>query len=139
MTLMLKRYLRPSVIALSLLLSVPALAQPKEDEPQLAYFSLEPDITTNFFTPGQQLGYLRAHIDIMVASASDLPLIEHHQPLIRNTLVELIGQQTEETIKSLAGREHLRKMLVQRLNDELLPEVGRVLVADLLFTKYVYQ
>ncbi|MCO4788437.1 flagellar basal body-associated protein FliL, partial [Vibrio cholerae] len=49
------------------------------------------------------------------------------------------GKQTEDTIKSLAGREDLRKSLVNRLNNILLPEVGRTVIADLLFTKYIYQ
>jgi len=50
-----------------------------------------------------------------------------------------LGKQTEETIKSLAGREDLRKSLVEELNSILLPETGKTVIADLLFTKYLYQ
>lgn len=75
----------------------------------------------------------------MVANSVDLPLVERHQPLIRDAVVELLGKQTEDTIKSLAGREDLRKTLVEQLNNILLPETGRPLIADLLFTKYIYQ
>ncbi len=65
--------------------------------------------------------------------------MEQHQPLIRDAVVELLRKQTEDTIKPLAGREDLRKSLVNRLNNILLPEVGRTVIADRLFTKYNYQ
>jgi flagellar FliL protein len=50
-----------------------------------------------------------------------------------------LGKQNEDVIKSLAGREDLRKTLVEQLNNTLLPETGRTIIADLLFTKYLYQ
>ncbi|MDW1982467.1 flagellar basal body-associated FliL family protein, partial [Vibrio sp. Vb0304] len=69
----------------------------------------------------------------------DLAIVEHHQPLIRDAVIELLGKQTEDTIKSLSGREDLRKTLVKELNETLLPETGKTVIADLLFTKYLYQ
>ncbi|KUI96792.1 flagellar basal body-associated protein FliL [Vibrio sp. MEBiC08052] len=136
---MLKRYLA-LIILMTGMLSV-SLSNAAEDSgaPKLAYFTLEPDLTTNFFTKGKELGYIQVRIEIMVANNSDLPLIEKNQPLIRDTVVELMGKQTADTIRSLAGREDLRKTLVKRINDLLLPETGRPIVADLLFTKYIYQ
>ncbi|MCV6023109.1 flagellar basal body-associated FliL family protein, partial [Escherichia coli] len=59
--------------------------------------------------------------------------------LIRDAVIELLGKQTEDTIKSLSGREDLRKTLVKELNETLLPETGKTVIADLLFTKYLYQ
>jgi flagellar FliL protein len=122
-------------------LSAPTIyaADEKTEAPNLAYFTLEPDLTTNFFTKGKQLGYIQVRIEIMVANEADLPLVEKHQPLIRDTIVEFLGKQTEDTIKSLSGREDLRKTLVKKINDLLLAETGKALVADLLFTKYIYQ
>jgi flagellar protein FliL len=139
---MLKRYLALIVFTCAIQLSIPVSAeeeQKSEAEPQLAYFTLEPDLTTNFFTKGKDLGYIQVRIDIMVASPADLSIVEKHQPLIRDAVVELLGKQTEDTIKSLAGREDLRKTLVKSLNDVLLAETGRSIIADLLFTKYMYQ
>ena len=135
---MLKRYLVQIIAIFSVLTALPIYAQ-KENVPQLAYFTLEPDLTTNFYTTGKKLGYIQVRIDIMVASAADLPIVELHQPLIRDAVIELLGQQSEDTIKSLAGREDLRKVLVDQLNAILLPETGRTIIADLLFTKYLYQ
>lgn len=96
-------------------------------------------MTTNFYTEGKRLGYVQVRIDVMVADASDLVIIEHHQPLIRDAVVELLGRQNADVIKSLAGREEIRHALVENLNNLLLAETGKAVIADLLFTKYLYQ
>ncbi|GLT20328.1 flagellar basal body-associated protein FliL [Vibrio zhanjiangensis] len=136
---MIKRYLVQLFCTLSLLSSFPSLAEGEKGEDKLAYFTLEPDLTTNFYTKGKQLGYIQVRIDIMVAKSADLSIIELHQPLIRDAVIELLGKQSGDTITSLAGREDLRKTLVDKLNAILLPETGRTVIADLLFTKYLYQ
>ncbi|WP_165309995.1 flagellar basal body-associated protein FliL [Vibrio ziniensis] len=134
---MLRKYLAPIILVFGLLSS--NLVSAEEEAPKLAYFTLEPDVTTNFYTKGKKLGYIQVRIDVMVSNSADLPLIEKHQPLIRDAVVELLGKQNEDVIKSLAGREDLRKTLVEQLNNTLLPETGRTIIADLLFTKYLYQ
>ncbi len=136
---MYKRYIAQTIFALTMLISAPTWAKTEQAGAQLAYFTLEPDLTTNFYTKGKKLGYVQVRIDIMVMSQQDLAIVEHHQPLIRDAIIELLGKQTEDTIKSLAGREDLRKTLVTKLNQTLLPETGRNVIADLLFTKYLYQ
>ncbi|MEF1312095.1 flagellar basal body-associated protein FliL [Vibrio mytili] len=137
---MYKRYVTPVFFALTLLASASTwAAEEQQTEPKLAYFTLEPDLTTNFYTKGKKLGYVQVRIDIMVMSQQDLTIVEHHQPLIRDAVIEMLGKQTEETIKSLSGREELRKSLVKQLNDALLPETGKTIISDLLFTKYLYQ
>ncbi|EMQ2878204.1 flagellar basal body-associated protein FliL [Vibrio navarrensis] len=136
---MYKRYIVQIILALSVLISLPTFAEEEKAGPKLAYFTLEPDLTTNFYTKGKKLGYVQVRIDVMVMSSEDLALVERHQPLIRDAVVEMLGQQTEETVKSLAGREDLRKNLVAHLNEILLPETGKTVIADLLFTKYLYQ
>ncbi|MDF2155982.1 flagellar basal body-associated protein FliL [Vibrio sp. CAU 1672] len=136
---MYKRYVAPIIFAFSLLVAMSTWAEAEEQGPQLAYFTLEPDLTTNFYTKGKKLGYVQVRIDVMVMSQQDLAIVEHHQPLIRDAVIELLGKQTEDTIKSLAGREDLRKTLVEKLNEILLPETGKTVIADLLFTKYLYQ
>ena len=133
-----KRYVAQIFLAITLLFSASSFAEEKS-APKLAYFTLEPDLTTNFYTKGKKLGYIQVRLDIMVANSNDLAAIEHHQPLIRDAAIELLGKQNEETIKSLSGREDLRKTLVEHLNKILLIETGKTLIADLLFTKYLYQ
>ncbi|MDD9176697.1 MULTISPECIES: flagellar basal body-associated protein FliL [Aliivibrio] len=107
--------------------------------PQMGYFTLAPDLTTNFVTQGKRLGYIQIRVDILVADNRELPNLEHHNPQIRNALVEVLGQQPEQRIKSLAGREEIRKECLTAINELLLAETGKTLAVDLLFTKYIYQ
>ena len=140
---MLTRYLTLFAFAASLCFSPLSFAEEEGAEqeagPTIAYFTLAPDLTTNFHTKGKKLGYLQIRIDIMVADSTYIAQLERHEPLIRDAIIEKIGEQTEDKIKTLAGREELRKELVDYLNNILLIETGNTLVADLLFTKYLYQ
>ena len=106
---------------------------------QMGYFTLAPDLTTNFVTTGKKLGYIQIRVDILVANNSELPNLEYNNPQIRNALVEVLGQQPEQRIKSLSGREEIRKECLTVINEILLAETGKTLAVDLLFTKYIYQ
>lgn len=108
-------------------------------KPQFGYFTLAPDLTTNFMTAGKKLGYIQVRVDIMVANNLLLSTLEMHTPLIRDALVEILGQQPEDKIKSLAGREEIRKTCLEHINALLLAETGKTVITDLLFTKYLYQ
>ncbi|SJL85101.1 flagellar basal body-associated protein FliL [Vibrio palustris] len=138
---MLKRVITQLIITMSLLVSFSAFSEEAKDPAthKLAYFTLQPDLTTNFHTKGKKLGYIQVRVDIMVASDADLPIVERHQPLIRDAIVEQLGEESEDKIKSLSGREDIRKHLVDKINNILLAETGRKIIADLLFTKYMYQ
>jgi flagellar FliL protein len=59
--------------------------------------------------------------------------------LIRDTIIEILGRQSEDDIKSLNGRETIRQMCEEAINDLLVQETGKKLVRKLLFTKYIYQ
>lgn len=137
---MLTRYLVLFIFACSSLFSLSALAEEEADQgPTFAYYTLEPDMTTNIYTKGKVLSYLQVRIDLMVADNSYIADLEAHDPLIRDTIVEIIGKQSADQVKTLTGREELRKTLLDELNSLLLVETGRTLIADLLFTKYLYQ
>jgi flagellar FliL protein len=138
---MLKQTLVLMVLVLSTTFSLSAFADEEEQNtgPTFAYYTLAPDLTTNVYTKGKQLSYLQVRIDLMVADNSYVTELEKHEPLIRDTIVEYIGQQTAEQVKTLAGREELRKQLIDSLNTLLVAETGKTLIADLLFTKFLFQ
>ena len=139
---MLIRYLTLLTFIINLSFSAQALAADEAQEqtgPTFAYFTLAPDLTTNFYTTGKKLGYLKVRIDLMVADDTYIAQLQKHEPLIRDAIIEKIGEQPEEKIKTLSGREELRKELMDYLNSILLAETGQTLLTDLLFTKYLYQ
>ena len=103
------------------------------------YFQLDPDIITNYIKPGKRIGYIRVTIELMVKSASDYAIVEMHDPLIRDRIISILGEQDEGEIKSITEREIIRLRSLNEINDVLFAVTGQKPVADLLFTKYLYQ
>ena len=103
-----------------------------------AYYGFEPDIITNYIKKGRDLGYVRLTAELMIDGNDNLEVVEHHAPLLRSAIVEIFGRQPEEKVKSLAGREEIRRTCLQAVNALLEQETGLPLASDILFTKYLY-
>ncbi len=103
-----------------------------------AYYGFEPDIVTNYIRKGRELGYIRLTAELMIEGNDNLEVVEHHAPLLRSAIVEIFGRQPEDRVKSLAGREEIRRSCLKAINALLEQETGKPLAADLLFTKYLY-
>lgn len=119
----------------SLLLMFGSVASQAAD---YTYFDFEPDLITNYISDGPNIGFVRLTVSIQVASAADLTLVQTHEPLLRSALVEYIGEQPENRVKSLEGREEIRKACFELVNTLLERETKKKLATDLLFTKYLY-
>lgn len=104
-----------------------------------AYYALDPEIITNYITDGTQMGYVRIKVEIMVDNNTDLGLVEKHDPLIRDALNRILGKQTAEQVRSLKGREEIRKECQAKLNQLLVEETGHKVIRELIFTNYLYQ
>ncbi|MDG3086659.1 flagellar basal body-associated FliL family protein [Vibrio hannami] len=119
--------------------SFPAAAEEEKATPVLQYYALSPHITTNVYTQGKTIVYLRVSVDLMVADSSYIADLELHEPLIRDAIIEHIGKQQEEKVKSLAGKAALETELLDLLNGLLLAETGRTIIAKVLFSEYLAQ
>ena len=108
-------------------------------ESNVGYFGFEPDIITNYIGQGnKKLGYVRITVDLMLNDMSDIAVVEHHTPLLRDAIVEILSKEPEENIKSLTGREEIRKRCTEKLKSLLKQETGQEIVREVLFTKYLY-
>jgi len=103
------------------------------------YFQLEPDIITNYIKPGKRIGFVRITVELMAKSKSNYALIDDHEPLIRDKIITILGQQTEIMVKSITEREGIRKRCLDEVNELLFTETGKKPLEDLIFTKYLYQ
>ncbi|MGS2719504.1 flagellar basal body-associated protein FliL [Paraglaciecola aestuariivivens] len=105
-----------------------------------AYFSIEPEIVTNYLgTNARKLGFVRISIELMLEDASFLEAAEHHSPLLRSAIIEVIGRQPADKVKSLTGREDIRRICLDKLKTLMLRETGSEIIKDVIFTKYLYQ
>ena len=109
--------------------------------PKIVYFTLKPEIVINYINTGTKLGFLTVTIKLMMKNSADLAIVEYHQPLILDTIITVLSRESEESVKSLAGRELIRQSCLNAVNKVLTSEVDTEdnIVADLLFTKYLYQ
>jgi flagellar FliL protein len=105
-----------------------------------AYVALEPDIVTNYAGDNsKKLGYVRVTIEMMVADPAKIMDVEHHMPLLRATAIEVLGAQPEDKIRSLTGREDIRRIVLQRFKDIMKRETGENVIENIIFTKYLRQ
>lgn len=129
--------LRVFALGLLVICSNAAVAQ---DKSNFAYLSLEPEIVTNYISDSaQKLGYVRVSVELMINDVSQLEIAEHHLPLLRSTAIEIFGQQPAEKVKSLTGREDIRRAILKALQEHMLQETGGEVVKNVIFTKYLYQ
>jgi flagellar FliL protein len=105
-----------------------------------AYFGLEPDIVTNYLgSNARKLGYVRVTIELMLEDIDHLEAADHHAPLMRATAIEIFGRQPEEKVKSLTGREDIRRTCLEKLRLIMKKETGSEMIKEVIFTKYLYQ
>ncbi|AGH80234.1 flagellar basal body-associated protein FliL [Psychromonas sp. CNPT3] len=125
----------------SLSLFSPAILADEEGEVKndYQYFLLEPDIITNYIKIGKRIGFVRISVDLMVNSQSDYELLERHEPLIRDRIISIFGEQNEDKVKSISERELIRKHCLEDVNNLLFAETGTKPIKELIFTKYLYQ
>ncbi|BBN80781.1 flagellar basal body-associated protein FliL [Pseudoalteromonas sp. A25] len=105
----------------------------------VGYFGFEPDIITNYIgQSNKKLGYVRVTVDLMLNDVGNISVVEHHTPLLRDAIVQILSKEPEETIKSLTGREEIRLRCADKLKSLLKEETGEEIIRDVLFTKYLY-
>ncbi|CAM4183748.1 flagellar basal body-associated protein FliL [Shewanella aquimarina] len=119
-------------------LSLGAFAEEEEVVDTYAYYGFEPDIVTNYISNRKKLGFVKISVELMVKVPEDLIVLEHHDPLLRAAIIEILGAQTEDKVKSLTGKEEIRRECYDTLNRLLELEIGKPLIVNLLFTKYLY-
>lgn len=110
-----------------------------KSESNVGYFGFEPDIITNYIGQNSKnLGYVRVTVDLMLTDMKNIAIVEHHTPLLRDAIVEVLSKEPEEKIKSLTGREEIRKHCAEKLKALLKQETGQEIIREVLFTKYLY-
>jgi flagellar FliL protein len=128
---------KPNTLLSALVLTIASFGANAESN--VGYFGFEPDIITNYIgQSNKKLGYVRVTVDLMLEDMSNISVVEHHTPLLRDAIVQILGKEPEETIKSLTGREEIRRRCADRLKLLLKEETGEEIVRDVLFTKYLY-
>jgi flagellar protein FliL len=131
------RFFIPLLVAL-LTLSLPLQAEEKKDEGpvNISYYQIKPSLVANLASGGR---YVRCDIQLMTEDASYLEMLKLHDPAIRHTLLLLLSEQDGNKIKTLDGKEALRKAALTQINAKLKQLTGKAGVKALFFTTFFVQ
>ena len=102
-----------------------------------AYFGFEPSIVTNYVAVKKKMGYVRLTVELMIEDASNYEIVEHHAPLLRDAIINIIGQQPESKVKSINGRHEIKRLCEEKVREILETETGKPLIKKLLFTQWL--
>jgi len=120
-----------------ILLICALLFMPSVSAADYAYYGFEPQIVTNYVATKKKLGYVRISVELMVENGDNLEVVEHHSPLLRDAIIDIIGQQPEAKVKSIKGRKEIRKLCEEKVKSLLKKETGQSLIKKLLFTQWL--
>lgn len=118
-------------ILLSTLTAIPSQAA------DYAYYGFEPQIITNYVAVKKKMGYVRLTVELMIEDSGNLEVVEHHSPLLRDAIINIIGQQQEDKIKSIKGRNEIQRLCETKVKNLLKKETGQPLIKKLLFTQWL--
>jgi len=124
---------------LLLLLPYPALAADEEENPPpavMSYYQIQPSLVANLASGGR---YVRCDIQLMTEDPSQLEDFKLHDPAIRHVLLMLLSEQDGEQIKSVEGKEALRKKAITQIRALIKKETGKEGPQELFFTTFFIQ
>lgn len=113
------------------------LALPTIKAADYAYFGFEPSIVTNYVAVKKKMGYVRLTVELMIENSSDYEVVEHHSPLLRDAIINIIGQQPEAKVKSINGRHEIQRLCEEKVKSLLKKETGNTIIKKLLFTQWL--
>ena len=103
------------------------------------YVKMDPPFVVNFESKGM-MRFLQITLEIMTRDPLTADLLKQHDPMIRNDLLLLFGNQTYETISSREGKEKLRTDALEAVRKVIEGQGGKSKNVDqLYFTSFVMQ
>lgn len=82
------------------------------------YIDVKPPLIVNYGGTGK-MRYIKAEISIRTENMEGAMEITHHLPAIRDKLIYILSQQTEDTIATTEGKEKLRLFALSEVNKVL--------------------
>ncbi|TVO70509.1 flagellar basal body-associated FliL family protein [Sedimenticola selenatireducens] len=105
-----------------------------EVQPEVAvYHELSPSFVVNLQGKAR---YMRCDIQLMTRDEDQLANIALHAPALRHELLLLLSDQKGQDIKDSKGKEKLRKVALQAVQNVMKQMTNDESVVDLFFTSY---
>jgi flagellar protein FliL len=115
-----------------------AAADKKPVGPPL-YLALDPPFVVNF-QADQLVRFLQISVEVMSRDQKTLDLLKNNDPVVRNDLLILLGNQKYTELSTPAGKEQLRADALAAIRKDLVQAGGDPkLVEAVYFTSFVMQ
>jgi flagellar protein FliL len=103
------------------------------------YVKFDPPFVVNFEAKGL-MRFLQVGVEVLTRDPVTADLIKQHDPMLRNDLLLLLGNQSFEKISTREGKEELRKEALAIVANVIASEGGEAnSVEQLYFTSFVMQ
>lgn len=109
-------------------------AEPDEDP---IYLALSPAFVVNFQESGRTR-YLQIDLQAMAYDQEIIDKVRNNMPAVRNNLILLFSEQDYAALNSIAGKEALRKQVLDSINEAVRAKAPKR-VNDVFFTGFVMQ
>ena len=112
----------------------------EESEPEIPaqYVVLKPEFVVSFQV-GPRQRFLQASIEVMTRKQTVVDALTLHEPMIRNDIIRIMGEQDFNQLRTAEGRVALQKQLLKHLQGVMKREAGSPDVEAVLFTNFVMQ
>tara|TARA_R110002110_G_C13470513_1_gene720890 strand:- start:126302 stop:126889 length:588 start_codon:yes stop_codon:yes gene_type:complete len=110
---------------------------PAEPETDPIYLALSPAFVVNFQENGRTR-YLQIELQAMAYDQEIIDKVQSNMPAVRNNLILLFSEQDYAALNSIAGKEALRKQVLDSINEAVRAKAPKQ-VSDVFFTGFVMQ
>lgn len=102
------------------------------------YISMKPPFTVNFGSSGGAR-FMQVEVQVMTYDKEAAGAIETHQPVLRDRILRVLGNQEEEGIRTTAGKDKLREEILQVIRGVMEERYGKPAIEEVYFTSFVIQ
>lgn len=103
------------------------------------FVELDPPFVANF-APGSQARFLQVSVQLMTRDVELAKLLEHLDPILRNDLLLLFGNQRVAEVSTPEGKEALRSATLESVRKVIAAEGGKPAALEAVyFTSFVMQ
>ena len=107
----------------------------EESGGEALYVKITPGLVINYGAPSiNRLKYAKVGMLVRAGDAEASDVVEHHLPALQDSMVMLLSAHPEEGIRTVKGKEALKRM-----RELLNREEGAPLIEDVLFENFVVQ
>lgn len=113
---------------------------PVTDRRPELYHTLDSNLVVNLRSDGRgRPRYLQVGIEVMTRDPRALEALQAHNAVVRNNLIMLLSDHTQEELSTREGREALQTAALDEIRAVLEARVGNPGIESLYFTSFMMQ